>query len=650
MSNSSNENSGFNAEEQIFADAIAVANIPTLLMVLVQMTGETHWLEAPYRPQRQQGMGDNDGGGLTSEHQLEVREAALEAILAWRAGRPVALPDPSEDLLVRMLSVAMAEPVPAEYGAFTATQLGQTPFIDHEPIDTPDGFNVVVIGAGVSGMCASINLQFAGVPHVVIERNETIGGVWWENRYPGAGVDTPNHLYSFSFAPYDWEQYFCLRDELHGYLDHVAEEFDVKQNIRLSTEVSRIEWHEDRQTWTVETRHRDGATETLEANVVISAAGLFNPPVKPDIEGLETWAGESWHTARWPQDASVEGKKVAIIGNGASCMQIGPEIQNDVESLTIFQRSNHWAAPFEQFRKDVPDSLRFLLREVPLYQGWYRVRLGWTFNDRVHSALQKDPEWEHGDRSLNAINDGHRAFFTRYVEDELGDKADELLEKVLPTYPPFGKRMLMDNGWYRMLRNDKVELVDQHIDRIEGNSLVTTDGSTHEADVLILATGFDVLRMINTYEAVGRSGQTLTEAWEGDNAKAYLGTVMPDFPNLFTLYGPNLQPGHGGSLIFVVEMQVRYVMDMIRKMNEKGLGAVEVRGEVHDAYNDDVDARHEQMVWTHPGMSTYYRNERGRIVINSPYRNVDFFEMTRNANLEDYVTSPTRTMESAPAG
>jgi 4-hydroxyacetophenone monooxygenase len=341
---------------------------------------------------------------------------------------------------------------------------------------------------------------------------------------------------------------------------------------------------------------------------------------------------------------------VAIIGNGASCMQIGPEIQNDVESLTIFQRSNHWAAPFEQFRKDVPDSLRFLLREVPLYQGWYRVRLGWTFNDRVHSALQKDPEWEHGDRSLNAINDGHRAFFTRYVEDELGDKADELLEKVLPTYPPFGKRMLMDNGWYRMLRNDKVELVDQHIDRIEGNSLVTTDGSTHEADVLILATGFDVLRMINTYEAVGRSGQTLTEAWEGDNAKAYLGTVMPDFPNLFTLYGPNLQPGHGGSLIFVVEMQVRYVMDMIRKMNEKGLGAVEVRGEVHDAYNDDVDARHEQMVWTHPGMSTYYRNERGRIVINSPYRNVDFFEMTRNANLEDYVTSPTRTMESAPAG
>jgi 4-hydroxyacetophenone monooxygenase len=634
-------------ELRVFADAVAVANIPTLLMVLVQMTGETHWLDAPYRPQRQQGMGDNDTGGLTEQHQTEVREAALEAILAWRAGRPLALPEPSEDLLVRMLSVSMAEKVPDEYGAFTATQLGQLPFLDPRPVEVPEDFKVVVIGAGVSGICASINLQIAGIPHVVIERNETLGGVWWENRYPGAGVDTPNHLYSFSFAPHDWEQYFCLRDELHGYLDDVANKFDVVKNIRFNTDVSRIEYHESRQTWTVSTRDASGTEGSIEANIVISAAGLFNPPVSPDIDGIETFAGESWHTARWPQDASLDGKRVAIIGNGASCMQIGPEIQNDVESLTIFQRSNHWAAPFEQFRKDVPESLRFLLREVPLYQAWYRVRLGWTFNDRIHTALQKDPEWEHNDRSLNAANDGHRAFFTRYVTDELGDKADELLEKVLPTYPPFGKRMLMDNGWYRMLRNEKVELVDDRIERINGNSVVTQDGSEYEADVLIHATGFDVLRMINTYEAVGRSGQTLTEAWQHDNAKAYLGTVVPEFPNLFTLYGPNLQPGHGGSLIFVVEMQVRYVMDMIRKMAADDIGAVEIKRDVHDAYNDDVDARHEQMVWTHPGMSSYYRNDQGRIVINSPYRNVDYFEMSRSVNLDDYITEPKVVAELA---
>jgi len=632
-------------EQRQFAEAIEAANIPTLLMVLVQLTGETHWLEEPYRPSRGAGMDDNDTGGLDPRHQQEVREAALEAIVSWREGRPVAMPEPTEQMLVRMLTAAMSEHVPDEYGAFTAAQLGQLQFLDHQPLDTPPGFKVLIIGAGVSGLCAAINLQAAGVEFEIVERNPTVGGVWWENRYPGAGVDTPNHLYSFSFAPYDWEQYFCLRDELHGYLEHVALEFDIQPRIRFNTSVTRIEYQPDRQGWLAELALPDGGSEILEANVVISAAGLFNPPVEPDIEGLDGWTGEKWHSARWPENGSLEGKRVAIIGNGASCMQIGPEIQNEVESLTIYQRSNHWAAPFARFRKDVPDSMRFLFRECPLYRQWYRVRLGWTFNDRIHSALHKDPNWEHPERSLNAHNDAHRAYFTQYVVDELGDKADELLDKVLPTYPPFGKRMLMDNGWYRMLRNPAVELVDDSIARIEGNQVIASDGTAREADVLVLATGFDVLRLINTYETVGRSGQSLREVWDDDNAQAYMGTVVPDFPNYFILYGPNLQPGHGGSLIFVVEMQVRYIMDMLRKMSDRGLGSVEVRPEVHARYNDAVAAEHENMVWTHPGMSTYYRNARGRIVINSPYRNVDFFDMTREVDLEEYVGEPLNETE-----
>ena len=627
-------------DEQIFADAIEVANIPTLLMVIVQLTGELEWLEAPYTPKRQPGLGDNDSGGLDPRHQREVREAALEAILAWRAGRAVALPEPDEELIVRMLSVSMAETVPSEYGQFTAAQLGQVKFLDHEPVNAPADFKVLVIGAGVSGLCAAINLQMLGINFEVVERNSTVGGVWWENHYPGAGVDTPNHLYSYSFAPYDWQKYFCLRDELHAYLEHVCDNFEVRNNIRFDTGVERIEYQESRQKWLVTLRLPDGTLEQTEANVVISAAGIFNPPVFPNIDGLDEWKGEKWHTARWPKDADLAGKRVAIIGNGASCMQIAPEIQDEVESLTIFQKSVHWAAPFEQFRKEVPDPIRTLLREVPLYRNWYRVRLGWTFNDRIHSALQKDPDWEHPERSLNAQNDAHRAYFTQYVVDELGDKAPELLERVLPTYPPFGKRMLMDNGWYRMLRNPKVTLVDNHVDRIEHDRLRTEEGTEYEADVLLLATGFDVLNFITTYDAVGRSGASLTDHWEQDNAKAYLGTVVPDFPNLFTLYGPNLQPGHGGSLIFVVEMQVRYIMDMIQKMLQDNIGAVEIRKEVHDAYNDKVDLAHEQMVWAHPGMTSYYRNERGRIVVNSPWRNVDFYQMTREANLEEYLAEP----------
>jgi len=625
-------------EGERFAAAVAEANIPTLLMVLVQLSGETRWLEPPYRPSRSIGLGDNDSGGLPEDIQQEVRGAALEALLAWRAGRPVAIPDPSPEMLVRMLSVAMGEEVPAEYGRFTAELFGYRP-PQPAPVAVPDGFHVIVIGAGVSGICAAVNLKAAGIPFTVIEKNPEVGGVWLENRYPGAGVDTPNHLYSFSFAPFDWPMYFALRDDLHGYLRHVAEKFELAPAIRLGTRVDSAVWDDAAQRWQVTVTRPDGGQETLVGNVVISAAGIFNPPVWPKIPGLDQFAGPCFHTAEWRDDVDLAGKQVAIIGNGASCMQIGPEIQHTVKSLTIFQRAPHWAAPFPQFRKPVPDSLRFLLREVPLYAAWYRVRLGWTFNDRVHATLQKDPDWPHPERALNATNDAHRVYYTRYLQEQLGDRTD-LLDKVLPTYPPFGKRMLMDNGWYRMLRNERVHLVDERVTRVDAGGLHTADGQYHPAEVLVIATGFDVLNFINTYEVRGRDGLSLREAWEGDNAKAYLGTVVPGFPNFFTLYGPNLQPGHGGSLIVVVEMQVRFIMDVMRRMAAAGAGAVECRREVFEAYNRRVDDAHANMVWTHPGMSTYYRNERGRIVVNSPFRNVDFFEMTREAHLEDFVVEP----------
>jgi len=619
---------------QRFAQAVAVANVPTLLMVLVQLTGERRWLQPPYRPSRSIGLGDNDTGGLPEAVQQDIRDAALEAILAWRAGRAPALPDPSSEQLVEMLSVAMGEEVPDEYGRFTAELFGYRPPAPGR-IDLPAGFEVIVIGAGVSGICAGVNLKAAGVPFTILEKHTDVGGVWLENHYPGAGVDTPNHLYSFSFAPYDWPQYFALRDDLHGYLKHVAAEFDLLPSIRLGTRVEAVEWQDAAQRWQVRVLRPDGSRETLRANVVISAAGIFNPPVWPKIDGLDTFEGPCFHTAEWRDDVDLADKRVAIIGNGASCMQIGPEIQHRVKSLTIFQRSPHWAAPFPQFRKPVPEALRFLFKEVPLYAAWYRVRLGWTFNDRVHATLQKDPDWPNKDLSLNATNDAHRVYYTKYIRDELGERQD-LIDKVLPTYPPFGKRMLMDNGWYRMLRNERVSLVDDRIARVDARGVHTEDGRHHPADVLVIATGFDVLNFINTYEIRGRGGVSLREAWEGDNAKAYLGTVVPGFPNLFTLYGPNLQPGHGGSLIVVVEMQVRYIMDVLRRMAAQGLGSVECRREVFEDYNRRVDAAHVNMVWTHPGMTTYYRNQRGRIVVNSPFRNVDFFEMTREAKLEDF--------------
>jgi 4-hydroxyacetophenone monooxygenase len=430
--------------------------------------------------------------------------------------------------------------------------------------------------------------------------------------------------------------YFALRDELHAYLEHVADKFGLRSHIRFGAEVKAAEYDKEDQRWLVTVRDADGSREVLKANVLISAVGIFNPIKMPDIKGLERFAGPCFHTAQWPADVDLKGKKVAIIGNGASAMQIGPEIQHTVASLTIFQRSPHWVAPNPQFRKMIPQPLRFLMREVPLYRLWYRLRLGWTFGDRLHSALQKDPNWPEADRSLNKINDSHREFFTRYIVSEIGDRS-ELLDQVVPKYPPFGKRMLLDNGWYRMLRNERVQLVSDPIVEILPDRIITRDGAEYPADILVIATGFDVLRFLTSFEARGRSGRSLREVWEDDNARAYLGTAIPDFPNFFCLYGPNLQPGHGGSIMFVIEMQMRYIMDLLRQMLQQGIGAVECRQEIHDAYNRRIDEAHANMVWTHPGVETYYRNDRGRVVVNSPYRNATFYEMTRAADLADFI-------------
>lgn len=627
------------ARAAAFADAVALANIPSLLMMLVQMTGELHWLEPPFRPSRGRGVTDHDSGGLGEAEQAMVRRAALDAILAWRAGHPLAIAEPDAALRRRMMSVAVAEEVPADYDGIICAELPLARHEQHERLAAPAGFVAVIIGAGVSGLCAAIHFQRAGIAFEILEKNAELGGVWRDNRYPGAGVDTPNHLYSFTFAPYDWSKYFALRGELKEYLEHVADQFDLRRHIRFNTEVSSAAYDAGSQRWRLAVREAGGGATLREANVVVSAVGIFNPAKWPDIAGLERFQGPCFHTAEWRDDVDLHGKRVAIIGNGASCMQTAPAIQDQVGSLTIFQRSPHWVAPNAQFGKAIPAPLRMLLKEVPLYRAWYRLRLGWTYGDQIFNALHKDPAWPHPERALNQANDGHRAYFTQYVKAELGDRED-LLDKVLPKYPPFGKRMLMDNGWYRMLRNPKVTLVDTPITEVREGGVVTADGNEFPADVLVIATGFDVLRFMTAFEVRGRSGRSLREAWGDDDARAYLGAVMPDFPNFFCLYGPNLQAGHGGSLIFMIEMQMRFIMDALKKMLEGGFGALEIRPEVHDAYNADIDRLHEDMVWTHPGMTTYYRNSRGRIVVNSPYRNAEFFEMSRVAKLEDFLTEP----------
>lgn len=617
----------------LLKDGIANANIPALLMVLYQMTGEATWLQEPFAPGRSPGLDDNDSGQLPDEVQAQIRTAAEEAIEAWLAGRPLAIERPTNLRLAEMLSVAMTEHVPEEYGDIVAAGMGYDLEPTAEAAIAADK-TAIVIGGGVSGICAGIELGKLGIDYTLFEKNEDFGGTWFENRYPGCGVDTPSLTYTFSCRPNDWSMYFPLRDEIEGYLLDTAREFGLYDKARFRTHVEEARWNTATDQWDVTITTPDGKRETHSADYLFSAVGILNIPKYPQIDGLDEFAGEVYHTSRWPAEADLSGKRVAVIGNGASGMQVAPAIADEVSRMTIFARSKQWAAPFPQFRKKVPEGVRYLMQVVPLYRAWLEQRLSWTFNDRVHGTLFRDPEWEHPERAVNEINDAHRRVFTRYVEEQLQDRP-ELIERVLPEYPPFAKRMLLDNGWFRTIKKPHVDLIPEHLAKVEGNTLSTSSGETVEADVIILATGFQTTNVLGSYDIVGREGQLLRDHWGEDNASAYLGTLVPGFPNFFILLGPNVGSGHGGSMIRNIENQMHFAGQVVQCAEAQEASTVEVKETAYTDYSRRIDDAHDQLVWTHPGTENWYRNSQGRVVAITPWRNDAFWRMTRSPDEAD---------------
>lgn len=638
-------------DESMLREALESANLPTLLMVMFQLSGDRRWISDPYRPVRSKGMSDNDTGGLAPQVQAEVREAAFDLLVAWGEGAPMALPVPDDDLLVELISTCMGEEVPREFGPMFGEDMRANLEGDRDRSVTARGeeLSVVIVGAGVSGIAAARELKASGIRATIFEKNPEAGGTWFENRYPGCGVDTPSHVYSFSYQPRRWSTYYGKRDEVLAYVQEVARSSGVVDQVQFDTEVLSAVYDESSQRWTVTTRTAGGEPVEHVANVVITAVGQLNRPAVPTIEGAKSFEGRQFHSAQWPEGFDVTGLRVGVVGSGASAMQIVPAVADSVESLTIFQRSPQWVAPSFNYSSPVPEPVHWLMENVPNYQLWFRLRLSWLINDRLYPSLEIDPTWEHPERSVNAHNDAHRRALTRYIEDELEGRPD-LLEKSLPTYPPFGKRMLIDNGWYAALRKDGVELVTEGVASIDATGLTTTSGEHVELDVIVYATGFEAKKMLWPMDVQGRGGVTIRERWGDEDAKAYLGLTVPDFPNLFVMYGPNLNLGHGGSYMFAGECQARYVAQLCVLMAEQGVGAVEVRREVHDAYNDAVDARHARMIWSHRGMDTWYRNAAGRIVTNSPWRVVDYWRLTREVDVDDFVLEPAADARLAPVG
>lgn len=642
--------------------ALEDANIPTLLLVLAHLTGDRSWLDDPYRPSRTVATDDNDSAGLPEERQREVRDRALEVLIQVRDGALEPGPPPGQDEIVDWLSFSLGEAVPPEYGPALTEEGG---FVDRsaswsteEPPARRDDLHVVVIGAGEGGVCAAAALKRLGIRFTVLERHDQVGGVWLENGYPGAGVDTPSHLYSYSWAQrHGWSRYFAKQPEILEYFQRCARDEGLLEHIRFGTEVTAAAWDEDARIWRVTVRpagQGDGPVddphtgEEIRADVVISAVGQLNRPAWPDLPGLSEFPGPVFHSARWDHDVDLTGQRVGVLGTGASAMQVVPAIAGVPAHTTVFQRSAQWVVPNNNYLRELSPATRLLMDQVPWYAQWYRLRLLWIYQDKLHPTLQIDPEWPHPERAVSKANDKHRIFLVQHLMREIEGHEDDLLDKVLPTYPPYGKRILIDNGWFETLRREDVSLETSGVQRVEGNTLVLADGSRHEVDVLVLATGFHSRRMLYPMDLRGRSGRSLRECWGDDDAYAHLGMTVPDFPNFFLLYGPNTNLGHGGSVIFHTECQVGYITRLLVRMIESGLHDVEVREDVCAEYNERVDRAHSRMIWTHQGMSTWYRNAAGRVVTNTPWRLIDYWHLTREPDLGDFHIGSRERIGAGP--
>ncbi len=630
--------------EQAFQEA----SIPTLLMCLVQITGDESWLQEPFLPKRDTNLFADESGGLAAEAQQQIRAALVAVLGEISAGHRKISPPPKTELFTKMMSLCVAEEVAPEYAPMMMEAMGLTPRdvswknLSAESSQALENFNVLIIGAGFSGVCAAIKLDQLGIRWMMADANAEIGGTWLVNDYPEAGVDTPNHFYSFTFAPnHRWPKYFSKRIDVLNYCKSVADKFKVTDRISLSTEVVSTTWDEASQKWKVVLRDQRGQLRETRANVVISGVGQLNRPKKSFITGIDSFSGPCFHSAQWRHDVDLAGKRVAIIGTGASSMQILRTVASQASEVTIFQRSPQWVRPSNDYHRDVKPQTMWLFENVPFYFDWYRFGLFWRFGDGLLPTLRHDETWPYPQRAMNSRNDKHRVQLTEYLLAQL-DGRNDLVNKTLPDYPPYGKRILVDNDWYKTLTRDNVELVASGVDHIDGNQIVALDGSSRQVDVIILATGFEAGKMLASVAVTGRNGVTLRETWGDDNPRAYKGMTMPNFPNLFCLYGPNTNVAHGGSVIFQAECQMRYITSCITQMIESQISSVDVRSEVHDAYNKAVDDEHDQLVWSHPGMDSWYKNSQGRIFSPMPWRFVDYWSMTHDADLSDYLVTAKR--------
>lgn len=574
-----------------------------------------------------------------------LKDKAFQLLKSYRDGKaePPVAERVAPKRMMRAIQLATGFPVPESEYDFWYEELAFDPLArrlkwDDKPVDKLTNFKVIVVGAGLNGINAAIQLKLAGFSFVVFEKNAGVGGTWHQNHYPGARVDLPSQMYSHLFAvDYPFKHTFAPQPENETYANWCVDNFKVRDKIRFQTEVLSMRWDEDASIWHVKVRTSDGTVEDHQANAIISAVGLFDRPGDPDFPGLEKFKGKWMHTAKYDNALDMSKSRVAVIGTGATGLQLTADLAPTVKHLTVFQRSAGWILPFPGYRDPMAPEAAWYRQNMPYASNFGRMAFTFLTGDHdMWSAYGVDPEWK-DPHTLNQDNYNLRQVCVKYLEEKLGHRPD-LVQKALPDYPPLSKRFILDNGFYDTILRDNVDLVTDSIDHFVEDGIVTKSGRKVEFDVVIFATGFRANDYFWPIEITGRNGVNLGEVWKKDGARAYWGVAIPTLPNFICLYGPNTNGKIAGPLPWG-EMQTRFALTCFKRMIENGWRSMEVKKEAYNAFNAELDRELSTSIWMDKRQNSYYRNEFGRSATNSPWKASQLYEAWKEPKMDHWTVT-----------
>lgn len=481
--------------------------------------------------------------------------------------------------------------------------------------------DVIVIGAGFGGLGTGIRLKQEGRDDfVILEQDAGVGGTWHANRYPGAACDIPSLLYSFSFAPAsDWTRTYPGQAEIERYLNDCVTRFELEPHLKLRTRVVSLAWDAAAQRWTVKAQQRGNGELTWTARVIVNATGALSRPSLPDIPGLDEFEGPVMHTARWQGELNLAGRRIGVVGTGASAIQIVPRLVDQAERVVLFQRTPAWILPKRDRVR--PAWRRWMYENIPGVQALARAVVYATHELRA-------PGFTRRPGILKALEPLARRFIAHQVRDP------DLRRALTPGYRLGCKRILIASDFYPAIQRRNARLVTAAIERVTRDGVITADGEHHALDTLVLATGFQAANALSPFPVHGRDSADLNEVWR-DGPKAYLGTTVPGFPNLFLIVGPNTGLGHN-SMVTMIESQIRYVLDALDRMDEAHLAGIDTKAEVAEAYNAQLQERMKRTVWATGGCASWYQARDGRITTLWPGSTLAFRWHTRRFNLDDH--------------